>query len=224
VEELGALVKALAQARAEFKPVIKNKTATIPMKSGGKYTYQYADIADLIEATAPALSKFGLIVQQRIEFMDGVGRVLATQVFHEGGGFLPASFHPLKAGGDVKDVGGELTYIRRYAYSAYLNIASDEDTDGASGDTGKPPASRPASKPAAVAPKPAAVNPAAQVSEFVKGLVADAIHEGLTKDQIVDICKANNLPAASGDFKTQAQADTLAQLLQDEIAKLPQVA
>jgi hypothetical protein len=128
-EEMGSLIKALAKARKEFSQIEKGRTASIKMKSGGQFSYRYADLGDIIQATAKPLADNGLILVQRITENDGK-RMLSTVLYHESGAFLPESTYQLSGRGDIKEAGGEITYIRRYAMCAYLNIAAEEDLDG----------------------------------------------------------------------------------------------
>jgi hypothetical protein len=43
---------------------------------------------------------------------------------------------------------------------------------------------------------------------------------GLTVDQIRELCRANNLPDTKGGYTDKAQVDTLGQLVEDEIAAI----
>ena len=54
------LAAALAAFQAEAPTVSKGKTAKVPTKAGGSYSYTYANLADVVEAAYPLLSKHGL--------------------------------------------------------------------------------------------------------------------------------------------------------------------
>ena len=56
-ESIAALAKALAAAQSEYITVPKIKTATVKMKSGGEFKYNYADLADCLAMAFPRLSK-----------------------------------------------------------------------------------------------------------------------------------------------------------------------
>ena len=203
----GALVKALAAARAEFQSIVKNKSAKIPMKSGGIFSFNYADLPAIIDATYPALSRHGLVVTQWIGIENGQ-KVLNTQIFHEAGGCLPASQYPLSRSGDMKEVGGELTYLRRYCYAAALNIASDDDNDI---QGMKEP--NPAKPKATPAPRQSRT-----LAEQVKELVAHAQANGLQVAQVKSLCELNSLPSTAAGYTDPAQVTTLAAVIEDAIA------
>lgn len=60
-ESIGKLAAAKAQAQAMFKPIAKDKNATVQMKSGGRYGYSYADLASCLEAVAEPLDRKSVV-------------------------------------------------------------------------------------------------------------------------------------------------------------------
>jgi hypothetical protein len=61
-DSIAQLAAALVKASAEMPQVKRTRTADT-----GKFKYQYADLADLIEVTRPVLAKHGLTVTQALE-------------------------------------------------------------------------------------------------------------------------------------------------------------
>ena len=88
----------------------------------------YATLGAVIEATRKPLAENGLSLTQTV---GGRPPVLRTRLLHSSGQWL-ASEVPLYAAGKGSQVfGSELTYMRRYAVCALLNIAPAEgDDDG----------------------------------------------------------------------------------------------
>ena len=82
-EETGELYAALAIAQGKFLPVKKTHTAQIEMKSGGKYTYKYGDLADAVKAAAKALSENGLAVLQVVGWDGQMGRARDQEATRE---------------------------------------------------------------------------------------------------------------------------------------------
>lgn len=122
------LVAALARAKQQFGPVKKSKTAKVPTKAGGEYRYSYADLSDVLEVITVPLAKEGVVVLQPIQWHDE-GVVLETLVCGHGEQFR--SVLPLELKGmQPQAVGSLLTYMRRYALTAMLGIAAEEDDDG----------------------------------------------------------------------------------------------
>lgn len=121
---LAKLAGALAKAQLEYTALKKSKTAKIRMKAGGEYSYKYADLSDLIDATRPALGKHGLAVAQMLN-----GDQLLTVLMHESGDRIESTFRvPINL--SPQEFGSALTYYRRYTMGAILGIAGEEDDDG----------------------------------------------------------------------------------------------
>lgn len=128
-EQINEVSKALAGAQAKFPPIHKDKVATIPGKEGKSgYQYRYANLASIFQAIAAALSAEGLAIVQATHFENGA-LWLTTRLVHASGQWIEGVW-PLKMYERAQDQGSALTYARRYALSALLGIATDEDDDG----------------------------------------------------------------------------------------------
>lgn len=123
-KDLSKLFTALSKAQAEFTDVSKNKTANIPMKKGGSYSYKFATLPDIRKAVQPALTKNGLSIIQRINTDS-----LQTMLCHESGQWIDSKMS-LNTRLLPQEIGSLLTYYRRYQLSSILNVAADEDEDG----------------------------------------------------------------------------------------------
>lgn len=141
---VGRITGALAKAHAEFKPIKKTKTAVIPTQKG-TFTYSYADLADVIDATRSGLSAHGLVVTQLV-----AQRQLCTKLLHESGEFFESSID-MPTFARPQELGSWLTYVRRYMRSAILDIASEEDDDGQSANASE---SKPNARKGKPEPKP----------------------------------------------------------------------
>lgn len=123
---------ALGKAQAEFPIVAKDKTVKKKGKSKQgndfEYSYKYADLTNVIEAIRGVLHKHELAFTQLPTF-HGEKFVLVTRIWHSSGEEI-VSIWPLAAMADLQDMGGQLTYVKRYALTAALGIAADEDVDG----------------------------------------------------------------------------------------------
>lgn len=135
-ENLGELFAALAMARQEFGALTKGKSASIKSDKGS-YGYTYADLSDVIEATAAALAKHGLVIIQEPEVVSENGRqmvVINGCIAHKSGGVYSLRPLPLPVtGGTAQAIGSAISYGRRYQLTAALNLAAaDDDGDEAS--------------------------------------------------------------------------------------------
>lgn len=131
--ELDKLFTALKGFQSEVRSVAFDAKVKVKTKGGGSYSFDYATLGALIDATQPALTKYGLSVSQ---ILDGDG--ITTIVGHESGQFISGNFTlPFSDGMNAQDRGGVVTYFRRYGYSSALRINADKDDDanGAIGNT-----------------------------------------------------------------------------------------
>ena len=127
--QLCALYAALAKAQGEFQPILKNRSVKIQMKTGGSYNFRYADLEEITAKTRPALAKNGLATVQPI-VQRGNGTVLVTKLVHADGGEIISEIQlPPSSGGDIKNYGAQVSYLRRYAKTSILDVAADDDLD-----------------------------------------------------------------------------------------------
>lgn len=122
-------IAAFLTAQSKLPKIGKDTTVTVPTKDGGKFSYRYATLPDILEAVSPVLRKEGLVLNQSVESNgDHIG--VETRIYHKAGHV--ETFGPvlIKVAGDAKAAGSAITYARRYALCAALGIAPDEDDDG----------------------------------------------------------------------------------------------
>ena len=125
-ESIGQIASALAKAQGAFKPIVKNRTVSVNLKDGkGKYTFTYATLDSVIEATREALSANGICNTAMIS--DGL---IVVKLYHASGEWFAASVPvpPVSAGWQA--FGSAITYARRYLLTPLLGVASEEDDDG----------------------------------------------------------------------------------------------
>lgn len=126
-ETIGNLAKALCMAQGEITFALKDCTADMGMKGGKR---KYADLQSVIDAVKPALVKNELAyAQQVMPAQEGIA--LRTTLMHSSGEWIAGEIHlPIDRMGGVQGMGSALTYARRYALSAIVGVAPDEDDDG----------------------------------------------------------------------------------------------
>jgi len=118
-----ALNAALAAAQGEFPPIIKDKTVTT-----GSYGFSYASLDAILDACRPALTKHGLALVQLLEHNGQP--CIRTELRHADGGVLGSSFPLPNMPERPQQLGSLITYHRRYAITALLGVAAEEDDDG----------------------------------------------------------------------------------------------
>lgn len=121
---------AFAAAQAEFPPITKGQKADIPTKSGGSYSYTYADLTEILDAVVPILNKHGLSLSQPA-VTEGDRFGVHTRIFHTSGHEYDFGVLLLPGGNTAQSAGSAITYARRYGLTAALGISPGEDDDGA---------------------------------------------------------------------------------------------
>ena len=155
--EFGELAAALAKAQSQFKSVGKDKSAKIQSQKGA-FSYAYADLATVIEATRPALTANGLAVMQPVRREDGQA-VVTTILAHASGQFISEDMAWPVADADNRSIGSGVTYARRHSYLAMVGgAATDEDDDAEHARGGAHETAKPASRVESVKAKVAAAN------------------------------------------------------------------
>lgn len=138
-----AIAAALAKAQGDFGAVLRDKTVTVTMRSGGKYTFSYAPLESILHAVKPALSKNGLSLTQAMVVSEGKDFV-ETTLRHSSGETINNRIPLFVKEEGPQAYGSALTYARRYGVTLLLCISADDDDDGnaAEGNTAETTKSR----------------------------------------------------------------------------------
>lgn len=125
----GKLIAALAAAQAEFGEVERTLQATIESRrTGGKFSYAYAPLDEVLKAVRPALSKHGIALLQA-PFTRATS-VLVRTVLCLGEEWVENDLVVGIDGIDPKSVGSGVTYACRYGVQAMVAVAPAYDDDG----------------------------------------------------------------------------------------------
>jgi hypothetical protein len=94
----------------------------------GRADYRYLSLPALIDHARKALKEASVAVIQ--EVTGEVGAIGVTTTFlHLTGEFIEVGPLTMPAQGGPQEIGSAITYARRYALAAALNLAADEDDD-----------------------------------------------------------------------------------------------
>lgn len=131
-DDLGELFGALAEAQGEFGPIERTLTARIKSKreGGADYSYNYAPLDEVLTAVRPALSRHGIAVMQ-FPLTRAGSVVVRTMLGHKSGQWIRNDCVVSSVSTAPQDVGGAITYARRYGLQAIIGVAPDHDDDGA---------------------------------------------------------------------------------------------
>lgn len=126
---MGIFWGALAKAQGKFDVIETNKKVYIKMKSGGGYWFDYANLAQIRAKTTPSLSSHALALVQIVTEANNE-TCIRTILGHDSGAQIESVLRLRRQeGGDIKDFGGAITYLRRYVAGAMLGVAADDDAD-----------------------------------------------------------------------------------------------
>jgi len=118
-DSIANLSQALALAQAEFKAAIKDSKNPF-------FKSNYADLASIVDASRPALTKQGIAVMQVVITLEN-GIFLKTILSHKSGEYI-SGLYPIKPiKDDPQGIGSALTYARRYSYAAICGVVTDDD-------------------------------------------------------------------------------------------------
>lgn len=133
---IAEIAEALSKAQGKFKQPALNRTARIKNAQGHLlYETHYADLGEIINCVKTAMAEEKLSFTQTIENRPPLGWVLVFTLMHASGEMIQ-SILPINISLPPQQLGGLLTYLKRYQASAFLGLAADFDDD-ANGVSGK---------------------------------------------------------------------------------------
>lgn len=125
-EVMAPLFEALAKAQAEFESV--TATSRVTFKN---VDFKFAPLSDILAAVRPALNKYGLTLTQQtkhIPFGNANGVKVVTTLLHESGVSYDIESVPVFYNvNDIKNLGAQVTYLRRYDVKTLLGIEADSE-------------------------------------------------------------------------------------------------
>ena len=118
-EKLEQLPKALLEFHKKVGKIIKSDNNPF-------FKSKYASLATILDVITEPLTDCGLII---IQFPTGLYQ-LTTRLKHVSGEFMESTYEMQPVKHSPQDAGSVITYQRRYAIGAILNLNIDEDDDG----------------------------------------------------------------------------------------------
>jgi hypothetical protein len=122
---------AVADAKAEIKPVVRNAT--------GHNAKKYADFSAIANAVDPIISKHGLSYRFRTAQTDKIA--VTCILSHKSGHYEETTLcGPADSSGSknaIQSIGSTLTYLQRYSLVQALGLAASNDDDGKDASSGE---------------------------------------------------------------------------------------
>ncbi len=128
------LNKALSQLQGELPRITKTKTAEVKDQQTNRllYSYDYADLGDVVADVGPLLAKYGLAFHcgPTINPADRREMILTWALLHESGEEKTGEWPLGPVNQKPQSLGSAITYGRRYSFTAATNIVLEDDDDG----------------------------------------------------------------------------------------------
>ena len=147
--------EALLAFQADRPTLVKDKKA---------HNSTYADLAQVYDAALPKLNALGVLWKAKATVPDGGEFGIQYALTHVASGTSETGFWPLKRVDNPQQMGSLVTYARRYALCAALNLVAEEDDDGGAAASGQRYAQRTAQQPRRQQPEGRPVQRAQRVS------------------------------------------------------------
>lgn len=150
------IYQARSAFQGEMKPMPKNATVEFEANNGSKVKYNYTPLGDEVEIISPILARHGLSFGHEIVKDNGkdfVVCILTHESYEEvqiqktttkqfegvTETIIETEWHiknqiksgpvQIPSGGQMKDLGGAITYAKRYSLNMVLGLASEDDKD-----------------------------------------------------------------------------------------------
>ena len=199
------LAAAVVAVQAAAGTIHKDKTATV-RSDKGVYTYTYASLDTILSTVRPLLAAHEL-AWITYPSTDETGPALRYELVHAPSGERAGGvMRLLVAKPDMQALGSALTYARRYALTAMLNLSVDDDDDGAAAAAAPSPKAKPAAGPSSAQRK------------AIQGIIAD---KGVKRPELARILADIGVELETGwmDKLTPGPKGTASQLI-DALALL----
>ena len=120
------IIPALIAATKGFTPVVTNASAQIT----DSRRYKYATLAQVLSSITGPLGDNGLLVISEPK-QEGLLLSMTTTIWHTSGQSISKTLKCKIRDESPQTIGSGMTYLRRYLILAMLNLAPEEDDDGA---------------------------------------------------------------------------------------------
>ena len=125
-EVMAPLFEAFAKAQSEFSTVTASSRVTFK-----NVDFKFAPLSEILGAVRPSLNKYGISLTQKtkhIPFGNGNGVTVVTSLLHESGCSYSIESVPVFYNvNDIKNLGAQVTYLRRYEVKTLLGIEADSE-------------------------------------------------------------------------------------------------
>jgi len=120
--DIKELATALSKAQAEYETAPLNKVNPY-------FKSHYADLASVVAASRPALTKHGLSVTQEVSNDESGALWLITELMHSSGQWKLSKFRMVPPKNDIQAISSYNTYCKRMCYASLCGVVVGDDID-----------------------------------------------------------------------------------------------
>lgn len=117
----------LVEAMGEMTNPAKSNKATVPIKSGKTYTYNYESLDQVLAAIRPPLMAHGIGLTQPMDWNEVTGCWVLRTVVFDAEERLELDVRPVYPTADAQTSGSFETYMRRYALRSAFGLCGEDD-------------------------------------------------------------------------------------------------
>lgn len=131
-ETRAEISKALVAAWGCIETPKHNSNVTVKTNNGS-YDFSYTDLDGIFDAIKQVYKENKIaVLQEPKTFSDDSGLMLSieTMLLHESGEWVKSEPLQVAASTKMQDLGGQITYLKRYSLSALSGLPTEKDDDG----------------------------------------------------------------------------------------------
>lgn len=168
-EHINEITDALAKVQGALEGASKGGAADFATKKGGRVKFKYADLKSVWEALRKPLSDNCLAIFQTLN-----NGCLSTTLAHSSGQWYRSTM-PLPHFSTMQELGGIITYMRRYQLTAMTGVYSEDTVDQNDQPYNIPTAQgdRQTGKPAQLQKRPTDLGDKQKLSDAIKKLLPE---------------------------------------------------
>lgn len=126
------IAPALVKAWGEIENPKHNSSVTVKTKSGSSYKFDYTDLNGIFDEAKRVFKANGISIIQNAYTVILEGKKMVTvetMLLHSSGEYVKSLPLQFEANANIQDMGGQITYMKRYSVSAMLGISTEKDDD-----------------------------------------------------------------------------------------------
>lgn len=118
-EQIDKITPAFIAMQDKLLPIVRRKEVKT-----GKYSYKYAPLDDVVELLKPLMREHGFGYTQPVD-----KDCVTTRLLHISGQWFESETHLHQDHASMQQMGGEISFLRRYALASIVGLVSEDDTD-----------------------------------------------------------------------------------------------